>query len=102
MPPGMAAWQAGGSLHKRAPTPALVFRPCVGRPQKTTVCPTVKLFPGRYTSNRLTAIRFLEGEHPGASQIAAWTACPFLVGRAVIDRIQAPPLPDPHRRTMLT
>src|ERR1035437_6828142 len=29
MPPGMAAWQAGGSLHKRAPTPALVFRPCL-------------------------------------------------------------------------
>src|ERR1035437_5348889 len=28
MPPGMAAWQARGSLHKRAPTPALVFRPC--------------------------------------------------------------------------
>src|SRR5664280_187818 len=25
MPPGMAAWQAGGSLHKRAPTPALWF-----------------------------------------------------------------------------
>src|SRR5450759_4723360 len=29
MPPGMAAWQAGGSLHKRAPTPAPVFRPCL-------------------------------------------------------------------------
>src|ERR1035437_6847251 len=29
MPPGMAAWQAGGSLHKRAPTPALVFLPCL-------------------------------------------------------------------------
>ena len=28
MPPGMAAWQARGSLHKRAPTPTLVFRPC--------------------------------------------------------------------------
>src|ERR1019366_4609715 len=49
MPPGMAAWQAGGSLHKRAPTPALVFRPCVGRPRETMACPTVQLFPGRYT-----------------------------------------------------
>src|ERR1035437_6613450 len=29
MPPGMAAWQAGGSLHECAPTPALVFRPCL-------------------------------------------------------------------------
>src|ERR1035437_2050523 len=50
MPPGMAAWQAGGSLHKRAPTPALVFRPCVclrsGRPQKAMACPTVQLFTG--------------------------------------------------------